>query len=77
MLGFLQGLGSGPAGVLAGESDGSLRLIRRENNISSICCFLEAPPYPGAKMECLAATDEVVVTGSYDGALRVVRMDST
>jgi hypothetical protein len=74
--GALQGMGPGPTGVLAGRSDGSLCLITHRQEGQAFHCLLEAPPFPGSEMECLAATDEVVVTGSYDGAMRVVRMDT-
>jgi hypothetical protein len=72
----MQGLGTGPAGVLAGCKDGRLYVVTRQERCRYLRCLLEAPPSPDAKMECVAASDEVVVTGSSDGGMRVVRMDT-
>jgi hypothetical protein len=73
-VGLVQGMGKGPGAVLAGRSDGCLCLVNPQEK--SLHCLLESPQCPAAEMECLAATDVVVVTGLRDGALRVVRMDT-
>jgi hypothetical protein len=61
---------------VAGTWEGSLCLVMPKGESRSYHCLLEAPPWPGGKMDCLAASEQVVVTGSHDGALRVVRMDT-
>jgi hypothetical protein len=74
--GAMQGLGKGPTGIVAGRSDGRLCLVTHYQQSPSVHCLLEAPPYPGSKMECLGVTTRVVVTASNDGALRVARLDT-
>jgi hypothetical protein len=69
-------MGTGPAGVVAGRDNGRLCVVTRQEKSTRSRCLLAAPPNPGVEMERLAATDVVVVTGSSDGAMRVVRMDT-
>jgi hypothetical protein len=73
---LVQGLGTGPAGVLAGTKNGRLCVVTRKEDHQSLRCLLEAPPSPGGKLERLATNGNVVVTGSRDGTMRVVRMDT-
>jgi hypothetical protein len=69
-------LGHRPAEVLAGKKNCRLNVVTRKENYRSLRCLMEAAPSPDANMECLAASDQLVVTGSRDGTMRVVRMDT-
>jgi hypothetical protein len=75
--GFLrpvQGLGEKPAGVLVGTLDGRLGMAKRTPKVEPLRRFPDDQPRPSAAVYCMAATDQLVVTGSDDGALRVLRM---
>jgi hypothetical protein len=76
VLGFVQGLGNGPAGVLAGTWEGPICLLERLNKPRPLGTSLEEQPLKYVPITCLAATDEVVVNGFYNGALRVIRMNT-
>jgi hypothetical protein len=70
------GLGHRLAEFLAGRKHGRLNVVTRKENSRSLRCLLEAAPSPDANMECVAASDQLVVTGSHDGTMRVVRVDT-
>ncbi len=68
-MGLLQGLGEGPAGVLVGQWKGDVSV--RESMKKPIPLFSIS-----GGIKCMTATDEVVVIGSVDGDVRIVRMDT-
>jgi hypothetical protein len=74
-IGVVQGLGKMPAGVLTGTLDGRLCLVKRQGKSQSIPYLLDDHPYNYMPIWCFAAADQVVVTGSSDGAMRIIRMD--
>jgi hypothetical protein len=80
MLALMQGLGEGPARLLAGASDGSICLLEDVTEAEAACLLPEyverrgLRPCANVKLSCMAATDEVVVNGFDDGGIQVVRM---
>jgi hypothetical protein len=85
VLGLMQGLGEGPNELLGGATDGSISLLERvheapDPSISfNIWCYdsVAMQPFHDVAMSCLAATDDVVVSGFNNGGLRVTHMASS
>jgi hypothetical protein len=73
-LGFVQGLGKTPARALVGTLDGRFCHLKHGAKPRTFRQYPEDRPCPRAAVYCMAATDQVLVTGSDDGALRVLRM---
>jgi hypothetical protein len=71
-----QGLGEGPAEVLAGTDDGDICLLERAQQDHPIRWTLGDRPYDGVSVNCMAAIDQVVVAGYSNGDMRVIRMDT-
>jgi hypothetical protein len=73
----VQGLGEGPAKLLAGTTLGHICLLERQNDPEFRDWVLGfPPPYPGVPVTALAATDAFVVAGYGNGAMRISRMDT-
>jgi hypothetical protein len=72
-----QGLGEGPDEVLAGTKDGHICLLESADQPHQVGWTLGDRPYgDGAGVNCMAATDQVVVAGYSNGDMRVIRMDT-
>jgi hypothetical protein len=69
----MQGLGEGPAGALVGTSEGRVCYVMRGKEPVPLRCFETRGL---GSVECLAANDEIVVTGWADGSIRYARMDA-
>ncbi len=69
-----QGLGKRPAGALVGMLDGQFYRVKHGAKPQPLHSFPEDGPCPRATVYCMAATDQLVVTGSDDGALRMLQM---
>lgn len=76
LSGLLQGLGEGPEMLLAGTSDGCIRLMDREGNPVPDNWALGGQPYPDVPVMALAATDNIVVAGYRNGAFQTFPMDT-
>jgi hypothetical protein len=73
---LVQGLGEEPRRILAGTSHWGIYVLERHPNHLYVSeAWLDGYHY-GQMLTCMAATDEVVVTGYQDGALRACRMDT-
>jgi hypothetical protein len=71
---WAQGLGKRPTGALMGTMDGQFYRIKQGAKPEPLRRFPEDRPCPRAAVYCMAATDQLVVTGSDDGALRMLHM---
>jgi hypothetical protein len=71
-----QGLGEGPAKVLAGTEDGRICLVESEDQPHRVHWTLGGRQYDDTRIRitCMAATDQVVVAGYGNGDMRVSRM---
>lgn len=78
IIGFVQGVGEGPERILAGTTAGSICMWDCGDDPQQlpICWSLGDHACPFAAVSCLAATDQLVVNGFKDGALRIMRVDS-
>lgn len=76
--GLVQGLGEGPDRILVGTESGSICMweCREDAEEVPICWLLGDHACPGVEVTCLAATDQVVINGFADGAMRIMRVDS-
>ncbi len=72
----MQGLGERPGGILAGTFGEELRVIKRLKEPQLVRGPYPDHPYLYPSVSCLAATDEVVVTGTDDGEIVIARMDN-
>jgi hypothetical protein len=75
VFGFAQGLGEGPAAVMAGTRNGYLCLFDNGNQHLANWSACD-PPDPAVQVDCIAATDRVVVAAYGNGKFRVLRMDT-
>jgi hypothetical protein len=73
-MALVQGLGKRPAGILVGTWDGRFCHVKHGAKPQPFRWYTEDRPRPRAAVHCMAATDQFVVTGSCDGALRILRM---
>lgn len=71
---LVQGLGEGPDMILAGTSDGCIRLMERAGHRVPNNWELGGQPYPDVPVTALAATDSVLVAGYGNGALHTFPM---
>jgi hypothetical protein len=83
-LWLVQGLGEGPGGILAACRDGTICMLDSLNTPDPFDKTLDDSRFVGRHMghypntgavHCMAASDEILVTGLNNGALRVYRMD--
>lgn len=74
----MQGLGEGPDRILAGTDSGSIFMWEcgEDPKELPICWSLGDQSCPDGRVTCIAAIDQVVVSGSMDGGLRIVRVDT-
>jgi hypothetical protein len=75
-MGNVQGLGEGPAGILVATAKGHVYLCNRQKKPLPLSCVLADPPVTSGSATCLAAADEVVVTGAEDGTIEVLQMNN-
>jgi hypothetical protein len=68
-----QGLGDGPAQVLAGTGNGYICLLEHADQPHPVRWTLGNQLY--SSVNCLAANDDVVVAGYRNGHVRVLRMN--
>lgn len=76
--GLVQGVGEGPDRILAGTKHGTICMWEWAGDPQQlpICWSLSDHLCYGLKLSCLAATDQVVVSGFQKGALQIMRIDS-
>jgi hypothetical protein len=72
---FAQGLGEGPAAVMAGTRNGYICLCDNGNQHLANWSAGD-PPYRAGGVDCIAATDRFVIAAYGDGKFRVLRMDT-
>ncbi len=60
---------------MAGTEKGEIWHLERENQEPLGWC-LRSPPQPGVQIDCIAASDQVVVAAYNNGNLGVMRMDT-
>jgi hypothetical protein len=80
----MQGLGEGPNELLAGSTDGSISLLQRVDEAPGPPISFDiwsyksvtTQPFHDVAMSCLAATNDVGVSGFNNGGLRVTHMAS-
>jgi hypothetical protein len=73
----VQGLGEGPDRVLTGTTDGYICLLEREGHTLppvDLPWALGKRAYGGVPVDCLAATDEFVIAGLRNGAMRLLKL---
>ncbi len=74
VLNPVQGLGKGPSGVLVGTLDGRFCHVKHRGKPQPLRHYSEDRSRPTSAVYCMAATDQLVVTGSDDGAICMLRM---
>jgi hypothetical protein len=79
-LSLLQGLGEGPERILAGTDDGYICLHERDGRplpaVRHPWALGGKRPYGDTAVTCMAATDNVVVAGYNNGAMRLLEVCS-
>lgn len=78
-VGLVQGQGEGPNRILAGTKSGSICMWEcagEQPSNEHICWDLGQNTCRGVAVQCLAAVDQVVVSGLDNGAMRIIRVDT-